>query len=142
MPIFPSRVLTALCQFKDDLACARAVCYDVIRSLYGLQNAALELIVTMVTVWPEVLKTRSDILSAEKSPLVRVLKLVLLNWTHTSPSADLGDILRVLCCWEDDCVTEEELRSFGLQLVKWLCEEGGAAVSTGRGKVKEVAFIA
>ena len=134
-----SRVLTALCQLKENLACARTVCYDVIRTLYGSQNAALELLVTMVTVWPEVLKTSSDSSRGKQSPLAQTLKFLLLYWAETSPSAGLGKILRVLCCWEDDLVTEDVLRRFGSQLIQPLREEGvGAQVVLGKGETRFV----
>lgn len=129
--------MTALCQLKENLVCARIVCYDVIRTLYRSQNAALELVVTMVTVWPEVLKMSSDCSRGKQSPLARTLKLLLLYWAQTSPSADLGNILRVLCCWEDDLVTEDVLRRFGLQLILLLREEGvGANVVLGKGETR------
>ena len=134
-----SRVLTALCQLKGNLGCARTVCFDVIRTLYGSQNAALELLVTIVTVWPEVLKTSSDCSRGKQSPLAQTLKLLLLYWAQTSPLADLGKILRVLCCWEDDLVPEDVLRRFGSQLIQLLREEGvGANVVLGKGETRFV----
>ena len=133
-----SRILTALCQVKENLGCARTVCYDVIRSLYGSQKAALELVVAMVAVWPEVLKTSSDCSRGKQSPLAHTLKLVLLYWAQTSPSADLGNILRVLCCWEDDSVAEDELKRFGLQLIQPLREEAVEAnVGLGKGETRD-----
>ena len=132
-----SRVLTALCQLKEDLGCARTVCYDIIRSLYGSQNAALELVVTMITVWPEVLKTSSGCSRGKQSPLAQTLKLVLLNWAQKSPPKDLGNILGVLCCWGDDSVTEEEMKRFGLQLIQPLREERVANLSLGKGKMRD-----
>ena len=88
----------------------------------------------MVTVWPEVLKTSSYCLSDEQCPLVHTLKLVLLSWAQKPQSADLGNILRVLCCWGDDSVTEEVLKDLGLQLIKLLHEERAASVRIGTGK--------
>lgn len=132
-----SRVFTALCQLKEDLGSARTVCYDIIRSLYGSQNSALELVVTMVTVWPEVLKTFSDCSRGKQSPIAHTLKLVLLHWAQKSPSANLGNILRVLCCWGDDSVMEEELKHFGLQLIQPLHEERVTNVSIGKGKTRD-----
>ena len=91
----------------------------------------------MVTVWPEVLKMSSDCSRGKQSPLAQTLKLLLLYWAQTSPSADLGNILRVLCCWEDDLVTEDVLRRFGLQLILPLREEGvGANVVLGKGETR------
>ena len=94
----------------------------------------------MVTVWPEVLKTSSHCLSDEQCPLVRTLKLVLLSWAQKSQSADLGNILRALCCWGDDLVTVEELKDLGSQIAKRLHDERVASVSIGKGK-KEIVFI-
>ena len=89
----------------------------------------------MVTVWPEVLKTSFDSSRCKQSPLAQTLKLLLLYWAQTSPSADLGKILRVLCSWEDDLVTEDVLRRFGSQLIRPLREEGvGAHVVVGKGE--------
>ena len=136
---FPSRVLTALCRHKQDLGCARAICYDIIRFFYGFQNAALELVVAMVTVWPEVLERSSDCLPTEQPPLVRTLKLVLLNWAKNSPIADIGNILRALCSWGDDSVTEEELKDHGSQLIKGLHEEGVASISIDKGRTRDCA---
>ncbi|PFX30553.1 hypothetical protein AWC38_SpisGene4632 [Stylophora pistillata] len=126
------RVLTALCQLKDDLSYARAVLYDIMRTLYSFHNAASELVVTIATVWPEVLRSSSDCLSAEKSPIAYTLKSMVLNWTNKPPSMDLGKILRNLCCWEGDSVTEEELRNFGLKLAKWLHEESVVSVKISK----------
>ena len=111
------------------------------RTLYSFHNAALELVVTIASVWPEVLRSPSDCLSAERSPLACTLKLVLLNWANKCPSLEFGKILRNLCCWEGDCATDEELKNFGSQLAKWLHEESGASVSVGKGTEKEVVCI-
>ena len=79
----------------------------------------------------------SDCSRSKQSPLAQTLKLLLLYWAQTSPSADLGNILRVLCCWEDDLVTEDVLRRFGLQLILPLREEGaGANVVLGKGETR------
>lgn len=93
--------------------------------------------VALVTVWPEVLKRSSNCLPDEQSPLVRTLKLVLLHWAKNSPSVDLSNILRVLYCWGDNSVTDEELKDLGSQLIKRLLEEGLACVSIGKGKKKK-----
>ena len=133
-----SRVLTALCQLKKNLFCARTVCYDVIRSLYRAQNAALELVVTMVTVWPEILKSSSACSRGQQSPLAQTLKLVLLYWAQKSTSGDRGNVLRVLCCWGDDLITEEELKRFGLQLIQpFRGERVEASVVLGKGKTRD-----
>ena len=133
-----SRVLTALCQLKKNIFCARTVCYDVIRSLYRAQNAALELVVTMVTVWPEILKSSSACSRGQQSPLAQTLKLVLLYWAQKSTSGDRGNVLRVLCCWGDDLITEEELKRFGLQLIQpFRGERVEASVVLGKGKTRD-----
>ena len=106
--------------------------------MYGSQNTALELVITMVTVWPEVLKTSSDCLRGKESPLAHTVKLVLLYWAQESSSADLGNILRVLCCWEDVLVTVDELKRFGLQLIQPLREEGVVGnVGLGKGETRD-----
>jgi len=92
----------------------------------------------MVTVWPEVLKSSFDCSRGKQSPLAHTLKLVLLYWAQKSPSDDLGNILRVLCCWEDDPVAEDELKRFGLQLIQPLRDEGVEAnVGLGKGETRD-----
>jgi len=124
------RVLTALCQLKDDLVRVRVICYDVMRSLYGLQKTALELVVAMVTVWPEILKTSPSCLYDEQSPLFQTLKLVLLNWSDSS-SQELGNILRSLCGWGVEPVTQEMVKDLALQLTRWLLDESRRSVYIG-----------
>ena len=95
----------------------------------------------MVTVWPEVLKTSSDCSRGKQSPLAHTLKFVLLYWAQKCPSGDFGNILRFLCCWEDDLVTEEELKRFGLQLVQPMREEGVVGnVGIGKGKTRDFVY--
>ena len=126
-------MLTSLCQLQEDLSCIRVACYDVMRSLYANQDAALELVVTIVTVWPEVLKTSSDCSNDKLSLLVRTLKMVLLNWAESS-SSDLGNILRMLCCWGEEPVSQETMKGFGLQLIECLLHEKMASVCINKGK--------
>lgn len=110
------------------------------RSLCGFQKAALELVVSMVTVWPEVLKTSPNCLCDEQWPLVQTLKIVLLNWADSASSTNLGTILRTVCCWGDDPVMQETVQDHGLQLITWLLNESMTSVRIGEGKIKAVAL--
>ena len=129
---FSSRVLTGSCQIQEDLGCIRVVCYDVMRSLYKYQNSGLELIVSMVTVWPEVLKTSSRFSEEKQSLILRTLKVVLLYWANSA--TDFGNVLRVLCSWKDEPVTIETVKDFGMQLSKLLNEDTMANFCIGEGE--------
>jgi len=92
----------------------------------------------MITVWPEVLKSSSACSRGQQSPLAQTLKLLLLYWAEKYTSGDLGNVLRVLCCWEDDLVTEEELKRFRLQLIQsFRGERVEASVVLGKGKTRD-----
>ena len=110
------------------------------RSLYGLQKTALELVVAMVTVWPGILKTSPSCLYDEQSPLFQTLKLVLLNWSDSS-SQELGNILRSLCGWGVEPVTQEMVKDLALQLTRWLLYESRCSVYIGEGKIKQIALL-
>lgn len=130
--LLSSRVLTGSCQIQEDLGCIRVVCYDVMRSLYKYQNSALELVVSVVTVWPEVLKTSSSSSDEKQSLILRTLKIVLLYWANSA--TDFGKVLRVLCIWKDEPVTVETVKDFGMQLSKLLNEDTMANFHIGEGK--------
>ena len=101
--------------------------------MYGSQKAALELVVAMVTVWPEILRASRDCWSDDKLPLARTLQVVLLSWAD-SFSSELGNILRRLCCWGGDPVTQETLKDLGARLVKKLHEESLISVCISQGR--------
>ena len=132
---FPSssRVFTALCRLNDDLAYARVLCYDVMRSLYGFQRAAVELVVAMVTVWPELMPSCSDWTNTELFPFAQTLHYVLTNWT-ASFSSDLGHVLRTLYCLESDLqVSQEMLKEFASRLLSSLHDQNLSCVRVDEG---------
>lgn len=101
--------------------------------MYGSQKAALEVVVAMVTVWPEILRASCDCSSAEELPLARTLQVVLLNWAD-SFSNEHENILRRLCCWGGDPVTQETLKDLGARLVKKLHDESLISVCISQGR--------
>ena len=102
------------------------------RSLYKYKNSALELVVSMVTVWPEVLKTSSSCSDEKQSLILRTLKIVLLYWANSA--TDFGNVLRVLCIWKDGPVTIETVKDFGMQLSKMLNQDTMANFCIGEGE--------
>ena len=133
--ILHSRVFTALCRHKEDLGCVRVVCYDVMRSLYRFQKTALELVVAMVTVWPEILKSSPSYMFDEQLSLARTLLVVLLNWTDSFSNA-LGNILRTLYSWGSNPVTDGTVKDLGLGLMKRLQDESFSNICIDEGKVR------
>ena len=138
--ILHSRVFTALCRLKEDLGCVRVVCYDVMRSLHRLQDTALELIVAMVTVWPEILRSSPDCTFDEQLSLSRTLLVVLLNWADSFSSA-LGNILRALYSLGSDKVTDETVKELGLGIMKKLQDESFSNVCFDEGKVSQGTLV-
>ena len=135
-----SRVFTALCRLKEDLGCVRVVCYDVMRSLHRLQNTALELVVAMVTVWPEILRSSPSYISDEQLCLARTLLVVLLNWADSFSSA-LGNILRTLYSLGSDPVTVETVKDLGLGIMKRLQDESFSNVCIAEGKASQGTLV-
>ena len=109
------------------------------RSLHRLQNTASELVVAMVTVWPEVLRSSPDI-SDEHLSLARTLLVVLLNWAD-SFSNDLGNILRTFYRWGSDPVTHGTVKDLGLELMERLQDESFTNVCINEGKGKQVTLV-
>lgn len=103
------------------------------RSLHAFQQTALELVVAMVTVWPELLPTSSDWWSNDIFPLAKTPQFVLLYWA-TSCSSDHGRVLRRLYRWGNDLkFTSETLKEHGARLINKLNDQSLSDVCIGEG---------
>ena len=106
------------------------------RSLHASQQTALELVVAMVTVWPELLPTSSDCWSNDVFPLAKTLQFVLLYWV-ASCSSDHGRILRRLYRWGNDLqFTSDTLTELGARLINKLNDQEMIDVCIGEGMFK------
>lgn len=110
------------------------------RSLHRLQNKAVELVVAMVTVWPEILRSSPSYMSDEQLSLARTLLVVLLNWADSFSNV-LGNILRTLYSWGSDPVTDETVKDVGLGLMKRLQDESFTNVCIDEGTVRQVTLV-
>ena len=108
------------------------------RSLHASQETALELVVAMVTVWPELLPTSSDWWSNDVFPLAKTLQFVLLYWS-ASCSSDHGRVLRRLYRWGNDLqFTSETLTELGARLINKLNDQNLIDVCIGEGMLKNL----
>ena len=108
------------------------------RSLHASQETALELVVAMVTVWPELLPTSSDWWSNDVFPLAKTLQFVLLYWS-ASCSSDHGRVLRRLYRWGNDLqFTSETLTELGARLINKLNDQNLIDVCIDEGMLKNL----
>ena len=130
-------MLAAVCKLNGKLSCIRVVCYDVIRSLHDVGVSALELVISVITVWPEVLQS----FSKETPSLLYTLRMVLLFFVNKSSSTDLGNVLRRLCHWNDEpsCI-ENALKDRGLELAECLRNESLAVARLSQGEIPKCFF--
>ena len=124
-------MLTALCKLKEDLGCVRVLCYDLIRSLYDLPETAVELVIAVIAVWPQVLQSPSK----GYRPLLSTIKTVLLSFVHESSLTGHCNILRKLCLWEDEQYVLNGLTDLGSELVEWLKNQRVRVLMRGKGEL-------